>query len=81
MTKIITDQLQQSTGGQEIVVHPTDSLMNLVVALLAPMFRSVTAGDTNLARMAAAEAMNAYCTQSHADVIAVAQIIGLALRH
>jgi hypothetical protein len=53
--------------------------MNLIVALLAPMFLGVAAGDINLARMAAIETVNAYRSRNHADLIAIAQIIGYGL--
>jgi hypothetical protein len=61
-------------------LHLSDTiLLNLIVALLAPMFLGVTAGDIGMARMAAIETVNAYRAQSLADLIAVAQIIGFGL--
>jgi hypothetical protein len=59
--------------------HPADILMNLIVALLAPMFLSVTGGDLAYARMAAIGTVNAYRIRSHADLIAIAQIIAFGL--
>jgi hypothetical protein len=53
--------------------------MGLIVALLAPMFLGVTAGDINLARVAAFETVSDYRTQSHADLVAIAQIIAFGL--
>ncbi|MGD0104918.1 MAG: hypothetical protein ABSC06_12890 [Rhodopila sp.] len=53
--------------------------MTLIVALLAPMFLGVTAGDVDLARMAAAETINDYRARNHADLIAVVQIIAFGL--
>jgi len=59
--------------------HPSGLLMTLVVALLAPIFLGVTAGDVSLARMAAVETINAYRARNHADLIAVVQIIAFGL--
>jgi hypothetical protein len=56
-----------------------DILMNLIVALLAPMFLCVTAGDVGFARMAAAETVNAYRARTQSDLIAIAQIIAFGL--
>jgi hypothetical protein len=65
--------------GSDIPIHSGDFLMGLIVALLAPMFLGVTAGDINLARMAAFETVSDYRTQSHADLVAIAQIIAFGL--
>jgi hypothetical protein len=59
--------------------HPSGILMNLIVALLAPMFLGVTAGDVGMARMAAIETIDAYQARNLADLIAVAQIIAYGL--
>jgi hypothetical protein len=53
--------------------------MNLIVALLAPMFLVASAGDVAFARMAATETINAYSARNHADLIAVAQIVAFGL--
>jgi hypothetical protein len=53
--------------------------MNLIVALLAPMFLGVTGGDIDFARMAAVETVNAYRARNRADLIAIAQIIAFGL--
>jgi hypothetical protein len=63
----------------EIPLHPSDILMSLIVALLAPMFLCVSAGDIGMARMAAIETVNAYRARSYADLVAVAQIIAFGL--
>ncbi|MEA2732013.1 MAG: hypothetical protein QOF70_6488, partial [Acetobacteraceae bacterium] len=63
----------------EAPLNPSDFLMQLIVALLAPMFLGIAAGDINLARMAAIETVSAYRTRNHADLIAVAQIIAYGL--
>ena len=53
--------------------HPGNILMNLIVAILAPMFLCVTAGDVSMARMAAVETVNAYRARNQADLISIAQ--------
>lgn len=58
---------------------PSTILMNLIVALLAPMFLGVSAGNSGLARSAAIATINGYRTRNHADLIAVAQIIAFGL--
>jgi hypothetical protein len=63
----------------DIAVRPFDLLMNLIVAFLAPMFVTVSGGDIQLARMAAIETVNAYRARDHADLIAIAQVIGCGL--
>lgn len=71
---------QPSPGvGAAIPLHPADILMNLIVALLAPMFLGAAAGDIGFARRAAIETVNAYRMRNNADLIAVAQIIGFGL--
>ncbi len=56
-----------------------DLLFDLIIALLAPIFLGVTAGDVALARLAARETVNAYRAQNQAALIAVAQIIAFGL--
>jgi hypothetical protein len=58
---------------------PSDFLLNFVVMLIAPIFLGVTGGDVALARMAALETINDYRARNHADLIAVAQIVGFGL--
>jgi hypothetical protein len=70
---------QEAAPGPSYSIDPSNILMNLIVALLAPMFLGVAAGDINLARMAAIETVNAYRSRNHADLIAIAQIIGYGL--
>jgi hypothetical protein len=65
--------------GSNTPRHPSDILMNLIVAFLAPMFISVSGGDINYARMAAIETVNAYRSRNHADLIAIAQIVAFGL--
>jgi hypothetical protein len=68
-----------ATEAPNLRLHPADVLMCLLATLLAPMFVCATAGDIVLARMAAIETINDYRTRNHADLIAVAQIIGYGL--
>ena len=60
-------------------LHPSEALMALIVSLLAPIFLGVTAGDPNLARLAAWETIAAYQARNQADLIAIAQIIAYGL--
>jgi hypothetical protein len=63
----------------EAPLHPSDMLMSLIIALLAPMFLGVSSGDVGLARLAAIETVSAYRTRNYADLIAVAQIVAFGL--
>ncbi|MGD0105875.1 MAG: hypothetical protein ABSC06_17820 [Rhodopila sp.] len=56
-----------------------DIILNLIVTLLAPMFLTAANGDLDFARSAALETINSYRARNHADLIAVAQIIGCGL--
>jgi hypothetical protein len=69
----------QAAADAAIPVRPADVLMNLIVALLAPMFLGASAGDIALSRMAALETVNAYRVRNHADLLAVAQIIACGI--
>jgi hypothetical protein len=60
-------------------VRPAEVLITLLVTLLAPMFVGASGGDIVLARLAAIETINDYRARNHADLIAVAQIIGFGL--
>jgi hypothetical protein len=51
------------------------SLVNLVLALLTPMFLWSTAGDIRLAQIAAAETLNDYGVTNRLSLLAVAKII------
>jgi hypothetical protein len=57
----------------------TDLFMNLVTALLAPMFLGAAGGDLVLARAAAIQVVNDYRAQTHADILCVAQIVAFGL--
>jgi hypothetical protein len=60
-------------------IHPSDILVNLIIVLLAPMFLTAANGDIIFARMAALETINAYRSQTHAELIVVAQIVACGL--
>jgi hypothetical protein len=81
MTQTITSTRPhpESATVSDTRLRPTDLLMNLVVALLAPMFLCVTGGDVSLARMAAMETVSAYRARDLSDLIAIAQIIACGL--
>jgi hypothetical protein len=77
-----TTQTDTPTGpstGAATPRHPGDLLMNLIAALLAPIFLGVAGGDTALARQAVIEAINDYRARNHADLIAAAQVISFGL--
>lgn len=65
--------------GSDNPVHPSDVLMHLIVAFLAPMFLTTSGGDVNFARIAAIQTVNAYHARDHIDLLAIAQIIGCGL--
>jgi hypothetical protein len=69
----------EAVTAPNIRLRPFDLLMNLIAALLAPMFLCVTGGDVTLARMAALETVNAYRARDLSDLIAIAQIIAYGL--
>jgi hypothetical protein len=60
--------------------HPPASLLfSLIVTLLTPMFLSAADGDLTMARLAAAETLNAYRAETHTDLITIAKIIAFGL--
>jgi hypothetical protein len=65
--------MTQTTG-----LRPTDILLTLLAALLAPMFLT-TGGDIAVARLAAIETINDYRAQNRASLLAVAQIVAFGL--
>jgi hypothetical protein len=80
MSQTITStQPPHAATAPSTLLHPFDILMNLIVALLAPMFLCVTGGDVSLARMAATETVAAYRARDLSDLIAIAQIIAYGL--
>ena len=73
MTESIIYSAQQSEAA--IPLCSPDILLNLVVIFLAPIFLSASNGDISLARLAAIETVKSYRAHSHADLLAVAQIV------
>ena len=57
----------------------TETLLNLLITLLTPMFVLASNGDIQHARLAAAHTLNEYRAQTHADLLSVAQIIAFGL--
>ncbi len=55
----------------------SDSLVNLIIALLAPMFLWSCKGDVALARAAAAETLAAYCAADNLTLIRAAKVLAL----
>lgn len=78
-TTPLTEPPPEAPTGSAIPIHPSDILMNLIVAFLAPMFLGASAGDIGFARMAAIETVNAYRARNQSDLIAIAQIIAFGL--
>jgi hypothetical protein len=74
-----TEAAPDAGAGRDIPIHPTDILIALIVACLAPMFLCASGGDVGFARMAAMETLNAYRARNQADLLAVAQIVGFGL--
>ncbi len=70
---------QDAAADPAVPVHPSDILLDFIVAFLAPMFLGVSGGDIGFARMAALETVNAYRAGDQADLIAIAQIIACGL--
>jgi len=68
-----------TTTNQAQSEAPFGFLMTLIIALLAPMFLGITAGNIDLARMAAIETVNDYRAENRVSLIAVAQIIAFGL--
>jgi hypothetical protein len=53
--------------------------LDLIVALIAPMFLSVTGGDINHARTAAVATISAYRAETHVDLLTIAQIVAFGI--
>ena len=81
MTHTITPTGPSVEAAPEAAIppRPTDILMKLIVAFIAPMFLGVSGGDIRFARLAATETVNAYRLRNQADLLTVAQIIAFGL--
>lgn len=78
-TTTLVEPQPEATAASVLPLHPSDILMNLIVAFLASMFLGASAGDIQFARMAAIETVNAYRARNQADLIAIAQIVAYGL--
>jgi hypothetical protein len=67
------------TDAGAFTPHPSDLLIDLVAALLTPMFIGTTRGDPRIARLAALETVHAYQVANQVDLLNVLQIIALGL--
>ncbi len=63
----------------DMPLHPSDLLLQLIVAFLAPMFLSASTGDVSFARLAAMETLASYGARSQAELMNIAQIIAFGL--
>jgi len=73
---------QTSTSPNPVIAvirHPAQTVMNLIVALLAPMFLGITGGDIRLARAAAIGTVNSLRPRDLPDLIAIALITAYGL--
>jgi hypothetical protein len=59
--------------------RPDQLLLDLVLALLTPMFLEVAGGNVILAHQAAVESLKAYRAETNSDLVAVAKIIAFGL--
>jgi len=66
-------------GGRSLPMSPSNILLELIVALLTPMFLSAGSGDLRLARLAAMETVASYGARTQAELMNIAQIIGFGL--
>jgi hypothetical protein len=66
---------RQAVPGAPPRIHPSDILVHLIVTLLVPMFLEAAGGELHFARMAALETVTSYRARTHADLIAIAQIV------
>jgi hypothetical protein len=60
-------------------VHPSDILLEMIVAFLAPMFMTAACHDYRFARLAAMETMACYGARTQAELLNIAMIIGYSL--
>jgi hypothetical protein len=56
----------------------TDALLTIILGLLVPLLMTGTT-DTGLARRAAQQAIDEYCSHTRRELITIAQIVGFAL--
>jgi hypothetical protein len=61
--------------GSDGRIHSSDVLMHIIVTFLVPMFYEASGCDLHFARLAALETVTSYRAHTHADLIAIAQIV------
>ena len=69
----------ESPDSSPLPIHPSDILISLIVALLAPMFLTSANGDITFARLAALETISVYRARNQADLIVIAQAVAFGL--
>ena len=79
MSETTTAPATPTTAAPPIPIHPSDLLISLIVALLAPMFLTSANGDISFARLAALETINAYRARTQVDLLAIAHVIAFGL--
>jgi hypothetical protein len=71
--------MSESATSRPYPHHPAGFLLNLVITVLTPMFLMAADGDLTFARLAAAETLASYGTETKSDLITVAKIIAFGL--
>jgi len=71
--------MTEATTTTPMPVRPNETLLHLLVLLLAPMFLTTSDGDIAFARAAALETIKSYQINTNADLITIAQIIAYGL--
>jgi hypothetical protein len=71
--------LPGAVSGPRLPIYSAEALVSLIVTLMTPMFLSAAGGDLAFARQAAAETLESYRADTHADLITVAKIIAFGL--
>jgi hypothetical protein len=75
----MTETATLDQPAPDLPIHPSEVLLHLILNILSPMFLGVSGGDINLARITAFATIDDYAGRTHADLIAIAQIIAFGL--
>lgn len=75
MTEIASSSQTPSTAQPAAAAGATDVLMNFIIGLLTPMFLGMSAGNQEIARLAAIDTINDYRARNRADLMAIMQIV------
>jgi hypothetical protein len=78
MSETSTTPTGPNSGPHE-PLYPAELLIELIIVLLTPLFLAVAGGDLAFARVAAAETLESYRAETHADLITIAKIIAFGL--